>query len=348
MSYRKALVGLAAGEYHVVHDLEIPQPKPDEMLCRVAAVALNHVDAKIIDYSPVPGIGGYDFAGEVIQIGTGVTRFKLGDRVLGLTFGLNPDNLSAGSFSEFALATEDLSCRIPPSMSYEQAATLPNTVGTAGLALYIKLGLPMPNSIKSDSGFVLVSGGATATGQVAVQLLKLSGLKPVATCSPGNNDMLRSLGAVETFDYHSPTCGRQIRNYTGNSLSYALDCITTTETMSMCYEAIGREGGKYTALEPPSAHVKYTRRDVHVDWVLVMTLLGNPIMLDGHYGRPPIPIHRRFAREFFESVEGFLEQDLLRSPLFQVRAGGLEGVKEGINELRTNQAQGGKLVYTLA
>ena len=173
MPSRTALVGLSTGKYHVVHELEIPKPKPDQMLCKVAAVALNPIDAKIIDYSPVPGVGGYDFAGEVVEVGTQVKRFKPGDRVLGFTFGLNPDNLATGSFSDFVLATDDLSCHIPSSMSYEHAATLPVALGTAGLALYVHLGLPMPNSGDHGPEFVLVSGGATATGKIAIQLLKL-------------------------------------------------------------------------------------------------------------------------------------------------------------------------------
>lgn len=157
----------------MVHDLSIPEPGPDEMLCSVAAVALNPIDAKIIDYSPVPGVGGYDFSGTVVKIGENVKRFQPGDRVFGFTFGLNPDNLASGSFSNLVLATEDLSCHVPESLSFDQAATLSVPLGTAGYALYMQLGLPMPGTGTSEASFVLVSGGATSTGRIAIQLLSL-------------------------------------------------------------------------------------------------------------------------------------------------------------------------------
>lgn len=116
----------------------------------------------------------------------------------------------------------------------------------------------------------------------------------------------------------------------------------------MCYEAIGLMGGKYTALEPPSVHVKYIRRDIIVDWVLAVTLFGRPVKLNGVYGRPAMPADRLFSAQFYALAETLVKQGLLRPPPFQVRPGGLEAVEEGIEELRTGQALGGKLVFPLA
>ncbi len=114
MSTMKALVGGEFGSYHLADNVEIPAPKPGTMLCLVHSVSLNPVDQKIIDYSNAPGaIGGCDFAGTVVKVGEGVTRFKANDRVLAVTFGLNPSDKTAGAFAEYALATEDLSCHIP-------------------------------------------------------------------------------------------------------------------------------------------------------------------------------------------------------------------------------------------
>lgn len=147
------------------------------MICRVMAVALNPADWKMVDFSATPGsIGGNDFAGEVVEVGQGVTRFHIGDRVFAMTFGLNPTaELQTGSFCHYAVATEDLACKIPHSMSYEDASTFGVAVGIAGTALYQALGLPMPGSVQQESkspSYVLVSGGATATGTIAIQLLK--------------------------------------------------------------------------------------------------------------------------------------------------------------------------------
>lgn len=176
-----------------------------------------------------------------------------------------------------------------------------------------------------------------------------SGIKPVVTCSPSNAPALRHLGAVATFDYGQGTCGREIRNLTGGRLAHALDCVTTAETMAMCFEALGAaRGGTYIALEAPPTHVKYTRRDVTVDWVQTLELLGRVVKLDGVYGRPARESARRFAARLYVMAEGWARQGLVQPPEFRVRSGGLEALEEGIDEVRTGKTAGYKLVYPVS
>ena len=173
MRSRKALVGSSAKQYELLK-VDIPAPGQGMMLCSVAAVAVNPVDAKMADYSPSPGsLGGCDFAGIVTEIGGGVTRFRKGDRVFGMAFGLNPDDKATGAFSEYALATEDLTFHIPESMTFNEAATFPVSLATNCCALYCTMGFPMPDVPADKPFYVLVSGGATASGLMAIQLLKL-------------------------------------------------------------------------------------------------------------------------------------------------------------------------------
>lgn len=175
MATQMALVAGDGGQYQVSTAVEIPELRPCTMLCQVRAVALNPADWKMIE-SPATrdAIGGNDFAGEVIQVGQGVKRFKEGDRIFGMMFGLNPSGKLTGAFCSYALATEDLSCKIPPSMTFEQASTLGVPVGTAGSALFQALGLPMSGAGEDAKipSCVLVSGGASATGTIAIQMLK--------------------------------------------------------------------------------------------------------------------------------------------------------------------------------
>ncbi|RYP05747.1 hypothetical protein DL764_003605 [Monosporascus ibericus] len=150
----------------------MPLLKPGTMLCKVAAVALNPADAKLIDEFQSPGcIGGQDFAGHVVSVGEGVKRFKQGDHVFGFTFGPNPDNRASGAFSEYVIPTEDLSCQIPSSMRFEEASKFGLSVSTAGFSLFRSLGLPTHASPTEDC-FVLIAGGATASGIAAIQILK--------------------------------------------------------------------------------------------------------------------------------------------------------------------------------
>lgn len=175
MSVQKALVGGDLGQYRIDANVEIPKPKPGTMLCRVMAVALNPADWKMIDFSASTGsIGGNDFAGEVIEVGDGVTRFQKGDRIFGMVWGLNPTDRFTGSFCQYSIATEDLACKIPDSMTYEEASTFAVAIGTAGTTLFQSLEIPLPGSPKESNKttYVLVSGGATATGTIAIQMLK--------------------------------------------------------------------------------------------------------------------------------------------------------------------------------
>lgn len=172
---QRALVALEKGRYSLVDNAAIPILKPGTMLCRVRAVALNPADWKMVDFSASPGaVGGNDFAGEVIEMADDISRFKVGDRLLAMTFGNNPLDKTSGAFSNYAIATEDLSCKMPDWMDWEHGATMAVGIATAGFALHRSLGIPMVSG-KENGGkpvYVLVSGGATATGTVAIQLIK--------------------------------------------------------------------------------------------------------------------------------------------------------------------------------
>ncbi|KAI1824107.1 GroES-like protein [Xylaria intraflava] len=344
----QALVGDDVNGKYRLDEMSLPSPVAGTLLCKVAAIALNPADWKMIDFSATEGsIGGNDFAGEVIQVGEGQNRFKVGDRVFALTFGLNPSDKTTGSFGEYALATADLACRIPDWMSYEEACTFGVAVGSCGGALYHSLKLPMPDQPTRKPFYVLVSGGATATGTIAIQLLKASGLLPIATCSPENEEMVKERGAIATFDYRSPTCGIEIRNFTNNELAHVLDCVTAAETMKMCYEAIGTNGGSYIALDPFATHVQYSRRDIVAKWVMIYSLFGKPVKLKGVYGRPATPADRQFARAWFALAEQLIEDGRLKAHPIEIRSGGLAGTVNGIEDLRKGRVKARKLVYPL-
>ncbi|KAL8364892.1 hypothetical protein RB595_003938 [Gaeumannomyces hyphopodioides] len=351
----KAMVSKPNGGYRLSSDVPQPTLQPDAMLIRVHAVSLNPYDAKIVEFGmTAPGayVGGCDSAGVVVAVGAAVTRFRPGDRVL-------TTNTDGGGFAEYALAVEDLSCRVPDGLSFERACSLGLAVGIAGLALFQEPGLNLPLVEGGTGGSqgdgeeaaaavtVLVAGGASSSGTMAIQLLKLAGFNPIATCSPANNALCESFGASACFDYHSPTCGADIRLHTDGSLAHALDCVTDAATMRMCYEAIGPSGGAYVALEPTAATVKYTRRDVRADWVMANTLLGAPCRLDGMYGRPATPAHRAFAAGLFALAERWLREGRIANHPLEVRAGGLEAVDSGLANLRAGLVRGKKLVVPL-
>ena len=155
----------------------------------------------------------------------------------------------SGAFAEYASVHGDMVFKLPEGMSLAVGAGMPLRIATAALALFHSLGLPSElldeHYQKQGEAFdVLVYGGATSTGTMAIQLLKRCGLRVITTCSPKNFELAKGYGADECVDYHSPTCGPDIRAMTGNALDYALDCVTGEGTMKICYQALGRCGGK--------------------------------------------------------------------------------------------------------
>ncbi|KAK2029020.1 GroES-like protein [Colletotrichum zoysiae] len=277
MTAKKILAGNASGEYEINYDAPMPTIRPHQMLCKTDAVALNPMNSIMKEQSPNPGVGGYEFSGTVVQVGTSVTRFKPGDKVFGLVHGLKPDDRGSGAFTDHVIATADLCCEIPVSTTDPQASTLPLALGAVGYAASKLLGLATPGrgkKVGDKPEYVLIAGADSLPGRLATQLFTLSGIKPVVTCSSNARMNMKDLGAVEAFDHQSKTCGREIKNFTRNTLAHVLDCASSEDAMAICFEALGSRGGRYVGLDAPSTRIKYTRRDVSVDWVQVPPVLA--------------------------------------------------------------------------
>ncbi len=131
--------------------------------------------------NPVPG---RDVAGTVVEVGSGVTRFAVGDAVLGI---------APGSFAEYAVAREDRLAQKPAAVSFVQAAAVPISGITA-------LQASRPERIRSGQS-VLVLGASGGVGSYVVQLAKAYGAHVTGVASTGKRDLVRSLGADQVLDY---------------------------------------------------------------------------------------------------------------------------------------------------
>ncbi|KAI9035219.1 zinc-binding alcohol dehydrogenase family protein [Aspergillus affinis] len=346
---QRAIVCLSNGELGHVRDAPIPPIAPDMVLVRTAAVALNPTDYKMFANFPTPGaISGCDFAGTVAAVGSAASsRFKVGDRVCGGVHGANPADLAVGAFAEYVGATADILAAIPPHLSFTDAAAIGGAgPATMALALRDELGLaidPCACSERKDE-FVLVYGGSTATGTMALQFLRRAGYRAIATCSPRNADLVRFYGAEAVFDYQSEQCAEEIRSYTKNTLRYVLDCITAPETVGLCLGSIGRAGGMYCGLEAFGDELRL-RKAVSMGWVLALSIFGKRIALDRGYGREADPRHRVLGREMFEEVERMLQNGELRAHPVRVMDEGWEDIPRGLGLLKAKKVSGEKLVY---
>ncbi|KAI0439970.1 GroES-like protein [Xylaria telfairii] len=360
-----AIVAQGPGQLVIQNDAPVPVLEPDMAIVKTAAVAINPADAKMLDYSAAPGaIHGYDFAGTIVALGADALatgHLVVGDRVAGLVHGMNKSRPDVGAFAEYVGACADLLLKIPDHISFAEAASFGTGVATASLSLFSELAIPVSldqlrdsyatgnrhaGIDKDDREFVLVAGGSTATGTRALQLLKLAGLRPIATCSPSNSTLALRFGAEKVFDYHSPTCAVDIRAYTGNELKYAFDCVTQADTTQLCYSALGRAGGRYVSLEPFRETVAQLRPlTIEPSWVMVLTIFGRKVALDGDYGRDARPQDRQFGRKAFAVVQYLLDHGLIDTHPVKIMPGGWEGVIEGVDIVRSQALSGQKLVY---
>lgn len=175
----KAVVYKDTNQVAVVTDREIPKLHDHNLLVKTEAIALNPTDWKhIADAIAIDGcVLGVDFAGIVEEVGPNVTKpFQKGDRVAGFVNGGNSYNKNTGAFAEHILAKEFTMFKIPDTLSFEAAATLGTGIMTVGQGLYEKdygLGLAMPNEPTKVPEYVLIYGGSTATGTLAIQFAKL-------------------------------------------------------------------------------------------------------------------------------------------------------------------------------
>ena len=194
-----------------LHERADPVPGPGETLVRVHARCLNYRDLMILDQRyKVPAMLGViplsDGAGEVVDVGAGVTRFSVGDRVLGTYFPRWIDGRFAlamameqfgctrdGMLGELVLADEQALVAVPPHLSFEQASALPCAGVTAWSAL-----TGMRRLIPGETVLTIGTGGVAL---FAIQFAKLFGARVVAvTARIEKADRLTALGADHVVD----------------------------------------------------------------------------------------------------------------------------------------------------
>lgn len=177
-------------------DIPPPAPGSHDVLVNVRAAGLNPVDFKFregklrVIYRPqLPFVLGNELAGEVVAVGSGVTRFKAGDRVFARV-----GKEGGGAFAELACVAEDHVALMPANLDFATAAAVPLAGLTALQALRDEL-------VVKPGQQLLISGGAGGVGTFAIQIAKWLGAHVTTTASSRGDALVRSLGADAVIDY---------------------------------------------------------------------------------------------------------------------------------------------------
>ncbi|KAH8894495.1 NAD(P)-binding protein, partial [Thozetella sp. PMI_491] len=280
----KAVKTISLGQAEVVNGVPIPSvaSNPGYALVKTSYVGVTHSDYLFTDLEFLFQKNitvGSEFSGEIVEVGEGCTRFSKGDKIAGCCFVGGAATPHAGAQAEYILVRGDAMFSVDAfgdAVGMDQAAGLGVAFSTVYHGLYYLLGLPLPGSQEATSDdaqvrrTVLIYGGTTNTGMIAIQYAKLSGYKVITTCSTRNFDYVRSLGADEAYDYHdTERCIEEIRGSVGDDLHYVLDCVGAFESRRIS-AAVMAKGGVFGAVSPWD----FPRADVTSHFVRGNMVLG--------------------------------------------------------------------------
>jgi NADPH:quinone reductase-like Zn-dependent oxidoreductase len=236
----KAIVidGYGGPDRLVLHERPDPRPGAGELLVKVHAAGVNPVDWKIrrgdlrlFLWISFPYTPGGDVAGDVVEVGAGVSRFKPGDAVVAFV-----DLKHGGGYSELAVVKESAAALKPASLSFAEAASLPIAACTALQSL-------RDHGKLREGGFALINGGAGGVGHFAVQIAKALGATSSATCGPANVEFVRSLGADRVIDY-----SREDFIHGADRYDTVFDAVAMS-TFGVCRQVL-KPGGTYVSTLP--------------------------------------------------------------------------------------------------
>ena len=211
----------------------VPAPAAGEILIKVAAAGVNRPDVMQRQglYPPPPGasdIPGLEVAGTVAALGPQASRWKLGDRVMAL--------VSGGGYAEYCSAHESHALAIPEGLSFAEAAAIPETFFTVWHNAFERGGLKSGETL-------LIHGGTSGIGTVAIQLAKAFGARVITTAgSPEKCEAARKLGADVAVNYKTDDFVKATKDATDGKGAEVIVDMVGGDYIGRNYEAAGVEG----------------------------------------------------------------------------------------------------------
>jgi len=195
----------------------VPEPGPNEILIKVEAAGVNRPDVsqRSGSYPPPPGasdLPGLEVAGEVVALGRDAKRHKLGDKVMSLVAG--------GGYAQYCIAQDAQAMAVPPSFSIEEAGATPETLMTVWHNVFERGALKAGESL-------LIHGGSSGIGTMAIQLAKAFGAKVIVTVGSSDKaDACLKLGADRAINYRTEDFVAEVKTATaGQGANVILDMV---------------------------------------------------------------------------------------------------------------------------
>ncbi|KAJ9658491.1 hypothetical protein H2198_003643 [Neophaeococcomyces mojaviensis] len=328
-----------------ISDIEIPTPKDGQVLIKVIVSGTNPKDWKVPVYMPAfgPHNTGDDVAGIVAAVGKGVTEFKVGDRVAAFHEMRTP----FGSFAEYAVAWETTTFSLPDHTSFEEAATIPLAAMTAVVGLHARLNLPSRWETQSaereavEKGGIVVYGAAGAVGAFAIKLLSRANLHPIIAIAgkgiPFVETLLDMTRGDVVVDYRkgddAVVKGIADAVPKGQKLMYAFDTVSSNNSYTNIFKVLDLRG--HITFVLPGKKYEGIPETVNDSITTVGSVHGKPDDLwDLGY-------------VYFRLISLGLKQGWFSGHPYEVIPGGLQGVQQGLDNLRDGKNSALKYVYRI-
>src|ERR1700687_3044900 len=211
----------------------VPAPGPGEILIKVAAAGVNRPDVaqRSGAYPPPPGasdLPGLEVAGEVAAVGTGAVRHKIGDKVMSLVAG--------GGYAQYCIAQDAQAMAGPPVLSMQEAGAIPETLMTVWHNVFERGGLKPGETL-------LIHGGSSGIGTMAIQLAKAFGSKVIVTVgSKDKADACLKLGADRAINYKTEDFVTEVKTATSGAGANVILDMVGGDYIDRNYDAAAVEG----------------------------------------------------------------------------------------------------------
>ncbi|KZO97043.1 NAD(P)-binding protein [Calocera viscosa TUFC12733] len=238
-----------------------------------------------------------------------------------------------GIYQKYCVVVVDATVAIPDSFSFDQAATLPLAYWTAALGLYTLIQLPLPldaagkvtPNITGET--LLVWGGSSSVGALAVQLGVISGFRVISTASPRNFEYVKSLGAEKVLDYRDADIVDQIKAL-APGLRYAYDAISENGSIEATLSALDHTAAEVVIVLPFSGAVPGSTKTHHV-----------------YAGGIYLPGHEAELSSLIPLWDALMRQGKVIPNPVKVMPNGLNSIDDGFDLMRQGKVSGQKLIY---
>src|ERR1700690_2263800 len=230
----------------------VPAPGPGEILIQVAAAGVNRPDVaqRSGAYPPPPGasdLPGLEVAGTVVAVGSGAARHKFGDKVMSLVAG--------GGYAQYCIAQDAQAMAVPPDLSMPEAGAIPETLMTVWHNVFERGALKPGETL-------LIHGGSSGIGTMAIQLAKAFGSKVIVTVgSQDKADACLKLGADHAINYKTDDFVAATKTMTsGAGVQVILDMVAG-DYIERNYDAAAIDGRivQIAVLGGPKATVNFAK-----------------------------------------------------------------------------------------